>query len=84
MFIVLKFISYNYSKWRQTPEQSTNDYKHFYIARSLFWSDVVRRRLSVRPSVNFSYFRLLKNHWANLNQTRHKASLGKGDSSFQG
>ena len=33
--------------------------------------------LSVRPSVNFSYFRLLKNHWANFNQTWHKASLGK-------
>ena len=33
--------------------------------------------LSVCLSVNFSYFRLLKNHWANFNQTWHKASLGK-------
>ena len=33
-------------------------------------------------SVNFSYFRLLlQNHWANFNQTWHKASLGEGDSS---
>ena len=39
--------------------------------------------LSVRPSVNFSYFRLLlQNHWANFNQTWHKASLGEGDSSL--
>ena len=39
--------------------------------------------LSVCLSVNFSYFRLLlKNHWANLNQTWHKASLGEGDSSL--
>ena len=38
---------------------------------------------SVCPSVNFSYFRLLlKNHWANFNQTLYKASLGEGDSSF--
>ena len=26
-------------------------------------------RLSVRPSVNFSHFHLLQNHWANFNQT---------------
>ena len=33
--------------------------------------------------VNFSHFHLLlQNHWANLNQTWHKASLGKGDSNF--
>ena len=39
--------------------------------------------LSVRPSVNFSYFHLLlQNHWANFNQTWHKASLGEGDSSL--
>ena len=39
--------------------------------------------LSVRLSVNFSYFRLLlKNHWANFNQTWHKASLGDGDSNL--
>ena len=38
---------------------------------------------SVRLSVNFSYFRLLlQNHWANFNQTWHKASMGGGDSSF--
>ena len=43
---------------------------------------VVRRLsvlLSVCLSVNFSYLRLLlKNHWANFNQTWHKASLGDG------
>ena len=33
--------------------------------------------------VNFSHFHLLlQNHWANFNQTWHKASLGKGDSSL--
>ena len=47
----------------------------------LFWSSIVY--LSVRQSVNFSYFRLLlKNHRANFNQTWQKASLGKGDSNF--
>ena len=35
----------------------------------------------VRPSVNFSHFQLLlNNHWANFNQSWHKASLGKGNS----
>ena len=39
--------------------------------------------LSVRPSVKFPYFGLLlKNLWANFNQTWHKASLGEGDTSF--
>ena len=39
---------------------------------------------SVRLSVcNFSHFHLLlQNHWANFNQTWHKASLGEGDSSL--
>ena len=33
--------------------------------------------------VNFSYFLLLlQNHWANFNQTWHKAFMGKGDSSW--
>ena len=56
----------------------------------LFWSPDVRR-LSVRQSVylivnlsvNFSHFHLLlQNQKANFNQTWHKASLRKGDSSF--
>ena len=50
-----------------------------------FWSLVVRC-LSVCPSdclsVNLSYFQLLKNHWANFNQTWHKVSLSEGDSSL--
>ena len=34
-------------------------------------------------SVNFSHFELLlQNHWANFNQTWHKASLGKEDSNL--
>ena len=34
-------------------------------------------------SVNFSHFHvLLKNQWANFNQTCHKASLGEGGSSL--
>ena len=38
---------------------------------------------SVRLCVNFSHFHLLlQNHLANFNQTWHKASLGKGDSSL--
>ena len=38
---------------------------------------------SVCPSVNCSHFQLLlQNHWANFNQTWHKASLCKGDSNF--
>ena len=33
--------------------------------------------------VNFSHFNLLfQNHWANFNQTWHKASLGEGDLSL--
>ena len=40
-------------------------------------------RLSVCPSVNFSYFRLLlKNHWDNFNQSSHKATFYKGESSL--
>ena len=39
-------------------------------------------RLSVCPSVNFLHFRLLQNQWANINQTWHKASLDKEDSSL--
>ena len=39
--------------------------------------------LSVCLSVNFSHFHLLlKNHWANFNQTWHSVSLGEGDSSL--
>ena len=38
---------------------------------------------SIRLSVNFSHFHLLlQNHWANFNQTWHKASLGEGNSSL--
>ena len=39
-------------------------------------------RPSVRLSVNFSHFLLLQNHWANFNQTWHRASLGEGYSSL--
>ena len=40
-------------------------------------------RLSICLSVNFSHFHLLlQSHWANFNQTWHKASLGKGDANF--
>ena len=40
-------------------------------------------RASVCLSVNFSYFQLLlKNYWANFNQTWHNASTGEGDSSL--
>ena len=36
-------------------------------------------RLSVNLFVNFSHLHLLQKHWANFNQTWHKASLGEGD-----
>ena len=39
--------------------------------------------LVVRLSLNFSYFHLLlQNHWVNFNQSWHKASLGKENSSL--
>ena len=37
---------------------------------------------SVCPSVYFSHFLLLQNHWTNFNKTWHKASLGEGYSSL--
>ena len=41
------------------------------------------QNLSIVVVVNFSHFHiLLQNHWANFNQTWHKAYLGKGDSSL--
>ena len=50
---------------------------------SFLWPPVLRRpsvRHCVCPSVNFSHFHLLlQNHWANFNQTWHKASLDEGD-----
>ena len=37
----------------------------------------------VRLTICLSHFHLLlQNHWANFNQTWHKASLGEGNSSF--
>ena len=73
------------------PPGKFQNFKTDHVLAYLSWKLIARRLSvwlsvcpSVRPSVNFSYFRpLLKNHWANCNQTRHKASLGKGDSSFQ-
>ena len=38
--------------------------------------------LSVHLPVNFPLFHLLQNHWANFNQTWHKASFGGGNSSL--
>ena len=57
----------------------------------LFWSKFVHCPLSwssllsstFHIVINFSHFHhLLQNHWVNFNQTWHKASLGKGDSSL--
>ena len=59
-----------------------------HLSWKLKWAFLITcRPSSVRPSVclsvNFSHFHLLlQNHWANFNQTWHKASLGKGDSSL--
>ena len=50
-----------------------------------FWSPVVWRPsvcLSVCKVFTFSPSSPLQNHWANLNLTWHKASLGKGNISF--
>ena len=43
----------------------------------------VVRGSSVRPSINFSHVHRLNNHRANFNQTWHKASLSKEDSSLR-
>ena len=55
-----------------------------HLSWKLKWAFLIAfRPSSVCPSVNFSYFRLLlQNHWANFNQTCHKASLGEGNSSL--
>ena len=48
---------------------------------SLFVIVVVVNVVVVVIVVNYEHFRLLlQNHWANLNQTLHKAFLGKGNS----
>ena len=59
----------------------------FFLAQlswKLKWAFLIACCLSsVCQSVNFSHFQLLlQNHWANFNQTWHKASEGKGDSSL--
>ena len=69
-------------------KENSNKYRYAYqiflahLSWKLKWvSSVVCQ--SVCPSINFSNFRLLlKNHWANFNQTWHKASLCEGDSFF--
>ena len=55
-----------------------------HLSWKLKWAFLITcRPSSVCPSVNFSHFHLLlQNHWANFNQTWHKASLGEGDSSL--
>ena len=56
-----------------------------HLSRRLKWAFLIKIcPLSVVVVVvNFSHFHLLlKNHWANFNQTWHKVSLGEGDSSL--
>ena len=59
-----------------------------HLSWKLKWAFLIAcRPLFVCPSVHLSvYFYffplLLKNHWANFNQTWHKASLGKRDTSL--
>ena len=55
-----------------------------HLSRRLKWAFLIKIcPLSVVVIVNFSHFHLLlQNHWANFNQTWHKASLGEGDSSL--
>ena len=55
-----------------------------YLSWKLKWAFLMACCLSfVCPSVNFSHFqRLLHNHWANFDQTYHKAFLGGGDSNL--
>ena len=41
---------------------------------------VIVHGIGIGVVLNFSHFHLLlQNHWANFNQTWHKASLGEGD-----
>ena len=67
--------------WRVIPGSLRGSHE---LKAQLSFSDCLSSVcLSVHLSVcNFSYFRLLKNHWANFNQTWHKASFGEGDSSL--
>ena len=57
-----------------------------HLSRRLKWAFLITMfSLSVVVVVvvvNFSYFHLLQKHRANFNQTWHKGSLGKGDSSL--
>ena len=54
-----------------------------HLKLKLKWASYSDRLFSVRLYVNFSHnHHLLQNHWANFNQTWHKASSGEGDSSL--
>ena len=62
-----------------------------YTGQNIFRSPEMKAEVSfsdrlsyvICPSVNFSHFRLLfQSHWEKFNQTWHKASLGKVDSSL--
>ena len=57
-----------------------------HLSRRLKWAFLIKicpLSVVVVVVVNFSHFHLLlQNHWANFNQTWHKAPLGKGDSSL--
>ena len=71
-----------------TPMSIVNENFLVHLSWKLKWAFLITCRpssvcLSLRPFVNFSHFHLLlQNHWANFNQTWHKASLGEGDSSL--
>ena len=55
---------------------------HFlaHLNLKLKWASYSDRLFSVRLYVNFSHnHHLLQNHWANFNQTWHKASSGEGE-----
>ena len=55
-----------------------------HLSQRLKWSFLINicpLSVVVVVDVNFSHFHLLlQNHWANFNQTWHKASLEEGDS----
>ena len=56
-----------------------------HLSRRFKWAFLTKICLfsAIVVVINFSPFHLLlKNHWANFNQTWHKASLGEGDSSL--
>ena len=82
MYRIHKIIGFPHTKWNQ------NCFFHYlaHLSRKLKWAVLIKScpsllLLSLLLSLTFHIF-ILQNHWANFNQTWHKAYLVKGDSSL--